>query len=324
MHLIVSDVNSLDRLRIPLPVVLNRSAGGTSGDEIPDRIREAFRGAGAEADVRIAASGEELVAFAREAASGQSPIVVVAGGDGSVASVVSVIAWTGKALGVLPLGTLNHFAKDLRIPLELEAAAHNVVEGLETQVDLGEVNGRIFVNNSSLGLYPRIVRHREESRQKLGWGKWPALLWATLHTLHRHRPIDVALSVDGSEIRRQTPFVFIGNNFYEMEGFDVGTRSRLDRGELSVYLAPGARPRDLVFFAIRALLGLLRRTSGFEVLRTSELTIRPRANPVRVATDGELAMLPTPLKYRVMPRALHVIVPEESPIPEEGRTGTAP
>jgi diacylglycerol kinase family enzyme len=309
LHLAVFDVNSLERTRIRLPVVLNRSSGGTSDDEIPDRIRKALRAAGADADVRTAASGEELLALAREAASGESPIVVVAGGDGSVGSVASVVAGTDKALGVLPLGTLNHFAKDLHIPLDLEAAAHNVVEGLAAEIDVGEVNGRTFINNSSLGLYPRIVRHREESRQKLGWGKWPAFLWATFHTLHRHRPIDVALSVDGSEIRRQTPFVFVGNNFYEMEGFNVGTRARLDGGELSVYLAPGARPLDLVAFVLRALLGLLRGTSGFEVLRTAELTIQPRSDPVRVATDGELAMLRTPLRYRVLPRVLRVIVP---------------
>jgi diacylglycerol kinase family enzyme len=295
-----------------IPVVLNRSSGGTSGDEIPTRIRKALRAAGVEPDVRAAAGGEELVAVAREAVAGRAPIVVVAGGDGSVGSVASVVAGSGKALGILPLGTLNHFAKDLHIPLDLEAAAHNVVEGAPSQVDVGEVNGRIFVNNSSLGLYPRIVRRREESRQNLGWGKWPAFVWATLHTLHRHRPIDVALSIDGGEIRRQTPFVFVGNNFYEMEGFNVGTRARLDRGELSVYLAPDARPLDLLVFAFRALLHRLRGVSRFEVLRTTELTIQARTDPVRVATDGELAMLRTPLKYRVRPGALHVVVPRES------------
>jgi diacylglycerol kinase family enzyme len=305
-------VAARERTPRTIPVVFNCSSGGTSNDEVPGRIRKALRDAGVDTDVRAAAAGEELVALAREAAAGESPVVVVAGGDGSIGSVAPVVAGAGKVLGVLPLGTLNHFAKDLRIPLDLEAAARNVVEGLETEVDLGEVNGRIFVNNSSLGLYPRIVRHREESRQKLGWGKWPALVWATLHALHRHRPLDVALSVDGREIRRYTPFVFVGNNLYEMEGFDVGTRARLDRGELSVYLAPGARPLDLVLFGIRALLHRLTGASGFEVLRTTELRIRARTDPVWVSTDGELAMLRTPLRYRVLPGALRVIVPREN------------
>lgn len=295
-----------------VPVILNRRSGGSEDPALPDRIRKAFQNEGVRADVRSADGGEELVALTREIATGDSPVIVAAGGDGSIGSVASVLAGTEKTFGVLPLGTLNHFAKDLQIPLDLKAAARNVVERCETRVDVGEVNDRIFVNNSSLGLYPRIVRHREDSREKLGWGRWPALVWAILHALHRHRPIEVALSVDGRAIHRKTPFVFVGNNFYEMEGFNVGTRRRLDRGELSVYLAPGARPFDLVFFALRALFGRLRGTSGFEVLRTAELRLQTRSDRTRVATDGELVILPTPLEYRVLPGALRVIVPRET------------
>lgn len=299
-----------DPVRPSFPVLLNRDSGGSEEADVPDRIREAFRSEGAEADVRTAEGGEELLALAKEVASRDFPVVVGAGGDGTISALASVVAGAGKTLGVLPLGTLNHFAKDLRIPLDLEGAVHNVVHGRETQVDVGEVNGRTFVNNSSLGLYPRIVRHREE-RQKLGWGKWPAFVWATIHALHRHRPIDVILATDGHEIRRATPFVFVGNNSYEMDGFDVGTRERLDRGELSVYTAPGARPIDLVLSAFLALIGRLRATGKFEVLRTEELEIASRAQPVRVAADGEIVMMRPPLRYRIRPRALKVIVPPE-------------
>src|SRR5512138_3292265 len=295
-----------------LPVLLNRSSGGSDAREIPDRIRDAFRSAGADAQVLTAADGERLLALAREAATGESAAVVAAGGDGSVGSVASVLVRTGKPLGVLPLGTLNHFAKDLGIPLDLEGAARTIVEGRVAKVDVGEVNGRIFVNNSSLGLYPRIVQRREKQREKLGWGKWPAFVWATLHALHRHRSLDVLVTADGHEIRRRTPFVFVGNNFYEMEGFDVGTREHLDRGELSAYLAPGAKPADLVLFALRALIGRLQGVPGFEGLRTPELRIETRGDRARVATDGEISIVRTPLRYRVLAGALAVIVPRET------------
>ena len=298
-----------------LPVLLNRTSGGSDAREIPDRIRKAFNSAGAEADVRIAGDGEQFVALAKAAAAGDSAAIVAAGGDGSIGSVASVLAGTDKPLGVLPLGTLNHFSKDLGIPPDLDEAARTVVRGRVARIDVGEVNGRIFVNNSGIGLYPRIVHRREQQREKLGWGKWPAFVWATLHTLHRHRSLDVVLASDGREIRRETPFVFIGNNFYEMEGFDVGTRERLDRGELSAYLAPGARPADFVILALRALLGRLRGSPGFEVLRTTELRIETRGDRARVANDGETAMLSTPLRYRILPGALRVIVPGE-PIQE--------
>jgi diacylglycerol kinase family enzyme len=299
-------------MRKLLPVLLNRTSGDSDAREVPDRIREAFRSAGADAEVRIAGDGEQFGALAREAAAGDSAALVAAGGDGSVGSVAAVLAGSGKPLGVLPLGTLNHFAKDLGVPLDLDGAVRTIVEGRVASIDVGEVNGRIFVNNSSLGLYPRIVHQREQQREKLGWGKWPAFVWATLHALHRHRSVDVVLVADGQEIRRRTPFVFVGNNFYEMEGFDIGTRERLDRGELSAYLAPGAKPVDFLLFGLRALIGRLRGAPGFEVLRATELRIETRGDRARVATDGEISIVSTPLRYRVLPGALSVIVPRET------------
>src|SRR4030095_5400978 len=102
----------------------------------------------------------------------------------------------------------------LGIPLALDAAAKTVVEGRTAKIHVAEVNGRLFVNNSSIGLYPRIVRRREEQREKLGWGKWPAFVWATIHTMHRHRPLDLTLSVDGQEIRRRAPLASVGHNLH--------------------------------------------------------------------------------------------------------------
>jgi diacylglycerol kinase family enzyme len=304
-------VDSRRTTHVPVPVILNKSSG-SEDEKAEERLRKAFRDAGAEADLQRAESGEDVVRLAQKAAAGKSDVVAVGGGDGTIGSVASVLCGGDKAMGLLPLGTLNHFAKDLGIPLDVDDAVHTLVEGRVARVDLGEVNGQVFVNNSSLGLYPRIVRHREEQRQRLGRGKWPAFFWATLHALHRHHQIDVLLSVNGREVRRTTPFVFVGNNVYEMAGFDIGSRERLDAGELSVYLAPDARPRDLMWFALRALVGQLRSSREFEVLRTRELRIETRGRQVRVATDGEVRVLDTPLHYRSLPGALNVVVPREA------------
>jgi diacylglycerol kinase family enzyme len=304
----------VDRSRktdVAIPVILNKSSG-SEDEKAEERLRAAFEKADARADFQRADSGEDVVRFAKKAAAGKSDVVAVGGGDGTIGAVASVLCGDGKALGLLPLGTFNHFAKDLGIPLGVDEAVRTIVDGRVAQVDLGEVNGRVFVNNSSLGLYPRIVRHREEQRERLGRGKWPAFFWATLHALHRHHQIEVLLSVNGREVRRSTPFVFVGNNFYEMSGFDVGSRERLDAGELSVYMAPGARPRDLMGFALRALVGRLRSSRAFEVLRTAELRIETRGNQVRVSTDGEIQILDTPLRYRSLPGALRVVVPREA------------
>lgn len=122
---------------------------------------------GLDADITLAQSGAEMIATAEQALRDGAPIVVAGGGDGTINAVASVVVGSGTPFGVLPLGTLNHFAKDLNIPLELDAAIANVAQGVPHQVDVGEVNGRIFLNNSSLGLYPDIVRDRESS--SAGW-----------------------------------------------------------------------------------------------------------------------------------------------------------
>jgi diacylglycerol kinase family enzyme len=304
-------------VNVPLPVILNKSSGSAADQEVEDLLRHAFREhAGVEVDLQRGRDGADVLRLAREAVSGPGEVVVVGGGDGTVGSVASILAGSEKVMGILPLGTLNHFAKDLEIPLDVEEAVRNVVEGRVVQVDLGEVNGKVFVNNSSLGLYPSIVRHRNEQQRLLERGKWPAFFWATLHALHRHRSsLDLTLSVDGRELRRRTPFVFVGNNVYAMEGFDIGKRRHLDRGELSLYLAPDARPIDLVFLALRAFFGRLRDADDFETLRTTEVRIDTRTGRSRVATDGEIFMIDTPLHYRVRPKAFRVVVPREA----EGR-----
>lgn len=300
-------------MRGEVTVLLNAASGSAEGRDTDEKVRQAFRAAGAEARVHSAAGGEGIGELAKRAAAGGDGPLVAAGGDGTVSSVAAAVVGGKREFGVLPLGTLNHFARDLGIPEGLDAAARTVVEGESALVDVGEVNGRVFLNNSSIGLYPRIVKHREDRQERLGWGKWPALIWATVHALHRHRPLDVILSVDGKEIRRSTAFVFVGNNVYDMEGLDIGTRARLDEGQLSVYLSRYARPFDLLVLAFRALFGRLKGAPGFESLRTPELTIETRGSEVRVATDGEISMVKTPLRYRVRPRSLRVVRPRPDP-----------
>jgi diacylglycerol kinase family enzyme len=242
---------------------------------------------------------------------------VAGGGDGTINAVASEIVGTDRLLGVLPLGTLNHFAKDLKIPLDLEGAASNILDGQAAQVDVGEVNGRIFLNNSSLGLYPSIVRHREKQQERLGRGKWPAFIWATLTVLRRYPFLSVRLSTDKEEMLRRTPFIFVGNNEYEMESFNVGARSCLDAGQLSLYTAQRTGRLGLLRFAIRALFGGLRDENDFDAVCTKEVFVETRRSRLRVATDGEVTVMNTPLHYRVRPGALRVLVPR----PEEASKG---
>ncbi|HKG11740.1 MAG TPA: diacylglycerol kinase family protein [Pyrinomonadaceae bacterium] len=298
-------------------VIINCAAGGGPDTEAGRAVEEAFASCGASARVRLAREGEELTGLAREAVSNGARAVVAGGGDGTVGAVASALVGTGKALGVLPLGTLNHFAKDLRIPLEVGGAARNVCEGREVFVDVaevrgrGEAEGRVFINNSGLGLYPHIVRRREKLQEREDAGKWTAFARASLATLRRYPFLNVRLNADGREIVRSTPFVFVGNNEYEVEGAGMGGRARLDAGRLSLYVAHRTGRLGLLRLALRALFGRLRQAKDFDALSAEEIWVETR-RPKRlyVATDGEVAVMTTPLHYRVLPKALRVIVPK--------------
>jgi YegS/Rv2252/BmrU family lipid kinase len=294
-------------------VIINASAGAESREETIEAVAKAFDACGLEARIALAHDGEELKELASRALERDSRTLVAGGGDGTISAVASMLVGTRRALGILPLGTLNHFAKDLNIPLEPEAAARTVCEGRETAVDVGEVNGLIFINNSGLGLYPRIVRRREKLQERLGRGKWPAFFRAALSILRRYPFLSVRLNVDGEEIIRETPFVFIGNNVYEMENLNnIGARRHLDAGHLSLYVTHRKGRLGLLWLALRALSGRLRQAKDFDALCAKEIWIetrRPRRLPV--ATDGEVTLMTTPLHYRVRPGALRVIVPKE-------------
>jgi diacylglycerol kinase family enzyme len=287
-----------------IPVLVNpRSGTGTSDSE---RLTELFRKAGAQAEVHLTAS-DEMRALAEKLVAARAPLIVVGGGDGTVNAIASVVAGTETALGVLPLGTLNHFARDAGIPLALDAAVATAVKGKPRQVDVAEVNGRMFVNNSSIGLYPAMVRRREKLRGRLG--KWPAMLWAMQTVLRSHPFLGLTLELDGVAQHRRTPFVFVGNNSYQMEGFYIGLRERIDCGVLSVYVTRRTHRFRLLLLALRALLGRLHQAHDFEATTTRELRIDSRHKRVLVATDGEVAAAEMPLVYRIHPGALRVITP---------------
>lgn len=292
-------------------VILNAASGTSDKNGARARLADFFSSAGVEARIALAESGAGVVELARRAVKERCQPIIAGGGDGTINAVASQIADTDRTLGVLPLGTLNHFAKDLQIPLDLESAARVCLEGRETKVDVGSVNGRIFLNNSSLGLYPSIVRQREKQQEQLGRGKWPAFVWACLTVLKRYPFLNVRLSTDDQTFIRKTPFVFIGNNEYEMESFKIGARSCLDAGQLSLYVAHRTGRSGLLRLAWRALFGRLRDARDFDALCSKEIFIETRRQRLRVATDGEVTIMQTPLHYRVRPGALRVLVKEK-------------
>jgi len=299
-------------MRRRIIALLNAGSGTGHDDALADNVRGLLGRGGADVEVRRIARGASVDQAIAEALAERPDVLVAGGGDGTVSAVAAALAGGDVVLGVLPLGTLNHFAKDLGIPLGLDDAARTIVEGTATKVDVGEVNGRVFVNNSSIGLYPDIVRDRERQQRRLGRGKWPALAWASWTALRRYAFLHLTLKIDGAARSLRTPFVFVGNNEYLMQGFSIGERpGSLRDGRLSVYLVQRPGRLRLLVLALRALVGRLRQARDFEALLVTDFVIDSRHRTLRVATDGETSMMSTPLRYRIRPACLRVAVPRD-------------
>jgi diacylglycerol kinase family enzyme len=290
-------------------VIVNARAGTAIGrPELETELVDLFRAAGRDAEIIALRDGDDPAAAAH-AASRRAAVVVAAGGDGTVSSVASAIVDSDAALGILPLGTLNHFAKDLRIPLDLEQAVAVIAAGHVRTVDIAQVNAVTFVNNSSIGIYPSIVDAREALRSQ-GHAKWPSMALATVRVIWRYRGVRVTVDVGGRRRTWRTPFVFIGNNEYEIDGIRIGERARLDEGQLFAYLAPRLRAYQLPLLLAKALLGRARRSGEFEIVRARELWIGlSTVRRQRVAVDGEVRRMQTPLHYRMRAQALRVVSP---------------
>ncbi|HUQ26910.1 MAG TPA: diacylglycerol kinase family protein [Burkholderiales bacterium] len=288
-----------------VPVVINGKAGGAR--QTQENLTAAFEAAGVDAEI-IPCDGDACLA-ARRALAARPSILVAAGGDGTVSALAGVVKGTGTALGVMPIGTLNHFARDLGLPLDLTAAARVIAAGRRVAVDVGEVNGRVFINNASLGLYADMVRRRKRHQRRLGRSKRSAMLWATLEVLRRSAVLQLRLDLGHRLQDCRSPFVFIGNNDYVLEGFNIGIRERLDAGLLNVYTTRRSTALGLIGLLLRAMFGRLRQADDFMEESARSLRVESRHSRLLVATDGEVNEMDTPLEFRIRPRALNVIVP---------------
>ncbi len=294
-----------------IAAVLNDSSGTGDGATNARRLEEIFATGGREARVIGARTGAQLRDEMERAVQEGCEVLVAGGGDGTINTAASALAGRDIPLGVIPLGTLNHFAKDLGIPLELEEAAKVVLDGTMCRVDVGEVNGHLFLNNSSLGVYPAIVRLRERY-QAGGFGKWIAALWAGLTVLRRHPFMAVRITAEGETRIRQTPFVLVGNNQYRMTGLNASTRESLVGGQLAVYVVNAERRTGLLRLAWQVIRKGPEEVEELDLLTVESTIIETRRRRLQVALDGEVVPLESPLEYRIKPAHLRVYVPAAS------------
>jgi diacylglycerol kinase family enzyme len=224
--------------------------------------------------------------------------IAVIGGDGTLSAVAGLLAGTRAVFAPLPGGTLNHFTKDLGIAQELDEALGNLVHAKVRTVDVATVNGTVFINNASLGLYPSSLQARNAYENKIG--KWPAAVFSSFRAFIRFRSYTVTI---GNETFK-TPFVFVGNNKYEL--LNGGTRTRINAGKLSVFIARTTSRAVLLKIALFTLIGRHHLLDEFDERLTDSVTIHTKRKELSVSHDGEVTRMQSPFQFEVKKKALRV------------------
>jgi len=292
-----------------MKVLINPGGGAASRDaDIGEHVGEAFRQAGLDAKVELIAGGDCAVRCKTLAKRGEK-LVVVGGGDGTISAAASALVGTKTALGILPLGTLNHFARDLGIPTDLQEAAKLIASRKERRVDVAEMNGRIFINNSAIGLYPLMVRDREFQQEQLGRNKKLAMIVASLRTLVRFRHQRLTLTVNDEKARVDTPLLFVGNNDYRVDLGAPGQRDSVEDGRLSVFVMRKKTRAGFIAASVRALLNRARPDDMVQLEDVQRLRVASSRGALAVSLDGEVVREAPPLDYKIRRKALRVIAP---------------
>jgi diacylglycerol kinase family enzyme len=307
-------------------VALLNASGGTIERRgvatLRDVLASAFQQHGIVAALEFLPGSELELAAERarqQVIDGKLDAIVVGGGDGSVRTVAGVLAGSGIPLGILPLGTLNHFARDLGIPLAAERAVAIIAAGEHRAVDVGEVNDAIFVNNASIGFYPYLVLQRERTRRRRRLSKWIAMMLAMPRVLRNLPLFRLTIVVEGTVEPCRSPCVLVGNNEYRMTVPGFGTRERLDGGALCLYVAKTQGRLALFWLACRCILGFARAQRDLRIFKGASADISARRSRLLVAFDGEVATMRSPLHFKIRPGALRVFAPPSGSADDSAR-----
>ena len=293
-------------------IVANAGAGSADNAAAARHAAERLAARGLHVDLDVVAVPRQLPAVAARAAGSQADVVVAAGGDGTVATVASALLQSpgpkGPALlGLLPLGTFNYFAREIGTPLDLDEAIDVIAAGETSSVSVGDLNGRIFINNSSIGLYPAALRRRETTYRRIGRSQAAAYLSAALVLLKPPSLLNLQMHADGKPLTRRTPLLFIGVNPSQLAAFEMPGAECLASRRLPICITRPAAVTRLATLAARAFFRGLHGTDALEVVCARELSVTLRRTRIRVALDGEIVRLNAPLRYRLRPDALRVV-----------------
>lgn len=300
----------------PLFIVMNSGSGHNDTDQARATITKIFEEAGREHQFLLLDSPSDLprqAARAVELARAAGGIVVAAGGDGTLNGVAQAVLGSGCTFGVLPQGTFNLFGRVHGIPQDTDAQARALLSAHVENVQVGLVNGQIFLVNASVGFYPQVLEDREEYKKRFGRSRAVAVA-AGFATLARYRKqLQLDVEADGRSYSLKTPTLFVGNNRLQLERIGMAEAERLEEGTLAGIVVRPIKTRSMFVLALRGAMGTLGDAENIQGFSLRKLTVHPRGRRrIKVATDGEVQWMKTPLVFEVAPNALPLLVPNEA------------
>lgn len=293
-------------------VILNANAGTANATGVSeDSLRDLFAAHGLSATIDARADCDMSTRLS-DAMESDASIIVAAGGDGTITAVAGALLGSNKSLAILPLGTVNALAKDLHVPLDLNKAVANLVVGHEHRIDVGEVNGRIFLHKVVIGLIPGVAAGRERIRGRRDAGAKIGLLRYFFRRLARAKRLAVVIEPTEGERRiERVQALAVASNAYDEGLGQFFSRQSLDRGTLTLYSLKHLNVRDFVRLTTGMILGKWHNDEALSMESIRGVTIDTRHTLIKVMLDGEVETLNTPLNFEIRPQALSVIVPAE-------------
>lgn len=303
-------------------IVMNQGSGSEEKLAVREAIETELKGAGRRYRfVPVAPGGivqacQQAARLARE----HGGVVVGVGGDGTINAAAQAALAQDCPLGVIAQGTFNLFARQHGLPLDAAEAARCLLHAQAEEVQVAQVNQRIFLVNASVGLYPKLLADRETVKQKLGRRRWIAMLSGLVSLFEWRLMLQLDVDLDGVVTRLRTPSLFVCNNRLQLERLGIGEEvlDQLGQGRLAGLLVPRLQPGTKLRLAVRAMLGRLGDTRELQTFTLRTLNVSTRnARKLKVATDGEVQWMQLPLHFTVAPRALKLMLPppqERAPV----------
>lgn len=292
--------------------ILNRNAGtiiGAGAEVFERKLTETFANAGHDITIDTV-EPKQIGARFEDAAKRGYDAIIVGGGDGSVNAAAAALLGKKTALGILPLGTVNRLARDIGLTADVDAALLLLAEAEPRQIDVGEVNGHIFLNNSFIGLPPMVTERRAKLRGRPLGERLRGYAALPMEVARGARRLAIVIDDDEAARAHRALTVVVSNNAYSEGASLIPKRRALDEARLGLYVSRHRTLMQTVWLLLRASLGLWKGDPDLETRELEKLTIRSNSRRLRVVNDGELLWLNTPLCYSIRPKALTVLVPK--------------